>query len=412
MQTMKSIAINPDRLLDNLYELRKFGQYKTGVVRQIYSRADMDSRRWLWEQMVRAGLDARIDGIGNVIGYSGKSLPTLLLGSHTDSQPVGGWLDGSYGVICALEICQALAENPDTAHMSVDIASWADEQNTYHNFLGCQGFLGLLPPQVISTAIRNDGHRLEEALLAAGLDGISEQFVPDRYLGYLGIHIEQGPRLDIAGKTLGVVNQIAGCREFSVSFFGQSNHAGSTPMAMRHDAGLAMMEFASVLNRRYHQQATRHSVWTIGEVQLDPAAACVIPGKAVMTLQLRDPSEKQLERMEQVLWQMSRAMHKGLKVDIQVEKTIDTPPAQLDEKVQEVLCQAAEQHCPQQWQVMSSGAIHNVALFSRFMPSGLLFVPSIGGLSHSVDEETSEEDLITGCQVMADAAAELISLAS
>ena len=412
MQTMKSIAINPDRLLDNLYELRKFGQYKTGVVRQIYSRADMDSRRWLWEQMVRAGLDARIDGSGNGIGYSGKSLPTLLLGSHTDSQPVGGWLDGSYGVICALEICQALAENPDTAHMSVDIASWADEQNTYHNFLGCQGFLGLLPPQVISTAIRNDGHRLEEALLAAGLDGISEQFVPDRYLGYLGIHIEQGPRLDIAGKTLGVVNQIAGCREFSVSFFGQSNHAGSTPMAMRHDAGLAMMEFAPVLNRRYHQQATRHSVWTIGEVQLDPAAACVIPGKAVMTLQLRDPSEKQLERMEQVLWQMSRAMHKGLKVDIQVEKTIDTPPAQLDEKVQEVLCQAAEQHCPQQWQVMSRGAIHNVALFSRFMPSGLLFVPSIGGVSHSVDEDTSEEDLVTGCQVMADAAAELISLAS
>ncbi len=409
---MKSIAINPDRLLDNLYELRKFGQYKTGVVRQMYSKADMESRHWLWEQLVQAGLDARIDGLGNVIGYSGKSLPTLLMGSHTDSQPVGGWLDGSYGVICALEIFRALAEDPDTAHMSVDIASWADEQNTYHGFLGCRGFLGLLQPQVISTAIRTDGYRLEEALLVAGLDGNSEQFVPDRYLGYLGIHVEQGPRLDIAQKSIGVVNQIAGCREFSVSFFGESNHAGSTPMAMRHDAGMAMMEFVSVLNRRYHQLATRQSVWTIGQVALDPGAACVIPGRAVMTLQFRDPSEKQLERMEQVLWQMTRAMHKGLKVDIQVEKTIDMPPVQLDEKVQEVLCQMASHHCPDQWQVMSSGAIHDVALFSRFMPSGLLFVPSIGGVSHSFDEDTSEEDLIAGCQVMADAAVELISQAS
>lgn len=409
---MKSISINPDRLLSDLYELRKFGQYKTGVVRPMYSRADMESRYWLLEKMVSSGLDARIDGLGSVIGYSGKPGPTLLMGSHTDTQPVSGWLDGAYGVICALEVARALAEDPDTAHLSVDIASWADEENTYHDFLGCRGFLGILQPQVISTAIRTDGHRLENALQAAGLDGSCEPYNPDRYLAYLGIHIEQGPRLDISQKQIGIVNRIAGCREFEIAFYGESNHGGSTPMAMRHDAGMAMMEFATALNRRFRHLATMHSVWTIGRAEFDPGAACVIPGRAFMTLQFRDPSPAQLNRMEQALWQMAKAMQKDLKVDIQIEKETDIVPVLLDSKVQEILCHIANQHCPNQWQVMPSGAIHDVAIFSRFMPAGMLFVPSNGGISHSFDEDSNEEDLVTGCEVLANAAAEIIRQAS
>ncbi len=378
----------------------------------MYSKADMDSRYWLREQMTSAGLNAQIDGLGNVIGYSKKSARTLLMGSHSDTQPIGGWLDGAYGVICALEVYRALAENPDTAHLSVDIASWADEENTFHDFLGCKGFLGQLPPQVISTAIRADGYRLEDALKASGLDGNSEQYSPERYLAYLSIHIEQGPRLDISQKQLGIVNQISGCREFEVSFYGESNHAGSTPMAMRRDAGMAMMEFATVLNRRFRQIGTKQSVWTIGHAELDPGASCVIPGKAIMTLQVRDPSLKQLDRMEQALLQTAKALKKDLKVDIQIEKEADTLPVRLDGKVQEVLCHIAEQHCPDQWQVMSSGAIHDTAIFSHFMPAGMLFVPSIGGISHSFDEDTNEEDLIMGCEILANAAVEIIRQAS
>ncbi|WP_066016349.1 hydantoinase/carbamoylase family amidase [Endozoicomonas atrinae] len=409
---MKSVSINPDRLLNDLYELRKFGQYKTGVIRQMYSRADMESRQWLQEQMTSSGLDAQIDGLGNVIGYSGKSSRTLLMGSHTDTQPIGGWLDGAYGVICALEVYRSLAENPDTCHMSVDIASWADEENTFHDFLGCKGFLGQLPPQVINTAIRADGLRLKDALNASGLNGISEQYDPERYLAYLSTHIEQGPRLDISQKQIGIVNQISGCREFEISFFGESNHAGSTPMAMRRDAGMAMMEFATILNRRFRQTGTKQSVWTIGHAEFDPGVLSVIPGKATMTLQFRDPSPAQLDRMEQALWQMAKALQKDLKVDIQIEKETDIAPVRLDGKVQEVLCHIAQQHCPNHWQVMSSGAIHDTGLFSHIMPSGMLLVPSIGGISHSFDEDTSEEDLVTGCEVLANAAAEIIRQAS
>lgn len=323
-----------------------------------------------------------------------------------------GWLDGAYGVICALEVCQSLAENPDTANLSVDIASWADEENTFHDFLGCKGFLGQLQPQVINTAIRADGYQLKDALKAAGLDGNSEQYNPERYLAYLSIHIEQGPRLDIAQKQIGIVNQISGCREFEISFFGESNHAGSTPMAMRRDAAMAMMEFATVLNRRFRQIGTKQSVWTIGHAEFDPGAASVIPGKATMTLQFRDPSLNQLDRMEQALRQMAKALQKDLKVEIQIEREANASPVRLDGKVQEVLCHTAGKMRPRQWQLMSSGAIHDTAVFSNFMPSGMLFVPSIGGISHNVDEDTSEEDLITGCEVLANAAVEIIHQAS
>ncbi|ELT97093.1 hypothetical protein CAPTEDRAFT_209631 [Capitella teleta] len=125
-------------------------------------------------------------------------------------------------------------------------------------------------------------------------------------------------------------------------------------MAMRRDAGMAMMEFATVLNRRFRQTGTKQSVWTIGNAEFDPGVACVIPGKAMMTLQFRDPSTAQLERMEQALWQTAKALKKDLKVDIQIEKEADTPPVRLDRKVQEVLCHIAEQHCPDQWQECSS----------------------------------------------------------
>lgn len=408
----RMVPINPDRLLGNLYDLRKFGQYSTGVIRQVYSKADMESRHWLRRQMAEAGLDARLDGLGNVIGYSGKTGPTLLMGSHTDTQPKGGWLDGAYGVICALEVSRALSECPETAHMSVDIASWADEEHTYHGFLGCKGFLGMLPSQVISTAIRSDGHRLEEALKTAGLDGLSEQYKPGRYIGYLESHIEQGPRLDISGNRIGVVTGIVGCRDLDIAFIGETNHAGSTPMAMRKDAGMALIEFVSLLNRRFRQMANQYTVWTIGRVEFLPGAACVIPGQATLRLQFRDSSLKQLDRMEEAVRQMANALQKELKAEIQVEQANNTLPATVDSKIQEVLCQSAEQEVPGQWQSMPSAAMHDASIFARVMPCGMLFVPSIGGVSHSFEEDTCEEDLITGCQVMANAAAEIIRQAS
>src|SRR5471032_628448 len=161
--------INADRLLNDLKQLRTFGSTSPGVVRLALSPIDMESRRWLADRMSDAGLDAVIDGVGTVFGRSRKSGPALLIGSHTDTQPTGGWLDGALGVIYGLEIARALAENSDTAHLAIDVASWIDEEGTFSALLGSRSFVGDPIDEAIGTATNQQGVRLYDALQAAGL---------------------------------------------------------------------------------------------------------------------------------------------------------------------------------------------------------------------------------------------------
>ncbi|MET4695329.1 hydantoinase/carbamoylase family amidase [Endozoicomonas lisbonensis] len=409
---MTKPQIKPERLLADLQQLRRFGEYKSGVVRPALSPVDMEARRWLRERMLAASLDAHIDGVGNVIGYSGKQGPTLLMGSHTDTQPEGGWLDGAYGVICALEVCRALQECPETTQMSVDIASWSDEEHTFHGFLGSKSFLGLLEPDVIRTATNADGHSLEQALFDAGLNGVPHRYQPDRYIAYLEPHIEQGPRLELSNKRLGIVTGIVGCRDYDITFTGEANHAGSTPMELRKDAGMAMVDFIGQLNRRFQQLAGQFTVWTVGRIDYFPGAACVIPGQAIMRLQFRDTSQGQMNVLEQALRQLvdTFSSHSGFPVTVSRESITDA--VTLDRQVQSCLQEAAEEHYPEQWQSLPSAAMHDANMFAPVMPTGMLFVPSIKGISHNLAEDTRESDLITGCQLAAYAAARIINEAT
>ena len=408
---MTAPIINGKRLLDDLKKLRTFGQCKTGVVRPAFSQTDMDARLWLKAKMLEADLDARIDGLGNVIGYSGKSDKTLLMGSHTDTQPEGGWLDGAYGVICALEISRALAECPDTKHLSLDIASWADEEHTYHGFLGCKGFLDILEPDAIASSHNAQGQSLIDALKNAGLNGESEKYDPSRYIGYLETHIEQGPRLDMAGHQAGVVTGIVGCRDFDISFTGEMNHAGSTPMNMRRDAGMALIEFGHRLNQRFQQLADKYTVWTFGRAEFSPGAACVVPGEAVLHLQYRDISNDLLDKLEDATRQLADNLASELKAEIRVNRESCTQPVIMDDDMQAILAEVAEQQLPGKWQSLPSAAMHDANMFAQAMPTGMLFVPSIGGISHNFLEETKEEDLVAGCQLAATAVAEILKRA-
>ena len=407
---MTNLKINPERLLADLRQLRTFGQYKTGVVRPAFSETDMESRKWLREKMRAANLDAHIDGVGNVIGYSGKQGPTVLLGSHTDTQPEGGWLDGAYGVICALEVCRALQECEETAHLSLDIASWSDEEHTFHGFLGSKSFLDILEADAIQGATNADGYALKQALLDAGLSGVAHKYQPDRYVGYLEPHIEQGPRLELNNKRLGIVTGIVGARDFDITFTGEANHAGSTPMELRKDAGMAMVEFIQLLNQRFQTLAGEYTVWTVGRVELFPGAACVVPGQATMRLQFRDTSHEQMELLENTVRQLIDrfSMDTGFPITVSRESIAD--PVSMDNGIQKCLQAAAEDHFPQQWQTLPSAAMHDANMFAKVMPTGMLFVPSIGGISHNLTEDTAEEDLVAGCQLMALAVTKMLSI--
>ena len=203
------LKINPARLLDDLRHLRTFGATGPGVVRLSLSSVDMDARRWLAGRMNEAGLAATIDGVGTVFGRSRNAGPALLIGSHTDTQPTGGWLDGALGVIYGLEIARALAECETTRHFAVDVASWIDEEGTFSGFLGSRSFVGEAVDEALRHARNREGVLLGDALAQAGLIGAARVRIDRaRHKAYLEPHIEQGGRLEAHGKSIGVVTTI------------------------------------------------------------------------------------------------------------------------------------------------------------------------------------------------------------
>lgn len=402
--------IDPDRLLSDLRTLRSFGACGTGVVRQAFSDIDMAARRWLAGRMTEAGLETRIDGVGNVVGRSPNSGRALVMGSHTDTQPRGGWLDGALGVIYALEVARALAEDGASAHLPVDIGSWMDEEGSYLGCLGSASFTGTLSDEEIRAATNRNGRSVAEALEEAGLADVAPaRLDPDRHRAYLEAHIEQGPVLEAEGKRIGVVTSIVGVRTFILTFSGQQNHAGTTPMALRRDAGDALIVLAARLREAMRALLAERTVFTIGRVALDPGADSIIPGRAEMSLQIRDADEAQLDRMAAAIRRLVAEANEAGPVEVDLAESANgLKGALMDEGLQDHLAAAAERHAPGGWMRMPSGAAHDAQIFARRLPAAMLFVPSIGGISHDFAEDTAEADIVLGCQVLTSAAAAVL----
>lgn len=403
-------TINPQRLIDDLQHLRTFGAHGNGVVRPSLSPQDLAARQWLCERMLAAGVEAQIDGVGNVIGRSRNPGKALLVGSHSDTQPRGGWLDGAMGVIYGLELVRAFAEDPLTRHLAIDPVAWIDEEGTYLGCLGSRSFCGVLQQADVEAATNAAGQRLTDALSAASLDGVAPcRLAAERYVGYLEAHIEQGPHLEAAGNKIGVVTSIVGIRGCQITFHGQQNHAGTTPMPRRKDAGVALIDFAYKLRQAFAAIAGPQTVWTIGRVTFDPGAPSVIPGKAEMLLQWRDADEDRLDRLEQTVHKLATDTNRDGPVEVVVRR--NRPPIQptlMDDALQAHIATAAEQHAPGLWVHMPSAAGHDPMVLSAHLPCAMLFVPSVNGISHDFAEDSSEADIILGCQVLADAAASIL----
>ena len=295
--------INGGRLLADLRRLAEFGAYKSGVHRPTFSPQDIEARHWLAGRFTEAGLDASIDGIGNVFGRSRATGPRLLIGSHTESQNHAGWLDGALGVIYGLEVARAFSEDPRTAGFPIDVASWADEEGHFGSFLGSRSFIGDVTDEEIDKARdHNDGTPLREALANAGLaERKRETIMASDYIGYLEAHIEQGDTLDEAGLRLGVVTGIVGIRQYRIVFVGEANHAGTTRMVQRKDAGVALVKLAAAIAERFPQITGPRSVWTTGAIRLEPGQPSIVPGRAEMMFQVRDIEAAQLQRFEDSL---------------------------------------------------------------------------------------------------------------
>jgi N-carbamoyl-L-amino-acid hydrolase len=404
------ITINAQRLLDDLKILRTFGATGPGVVRLALSPVDIEARRWLAGRMTDAGLDAVIDGVGTVFGRSRNSGPALVIGSHTDTQPTGGWLDGAMGVIYGLEIARALAESEGTRHLAVDVASWMDEEGTFAAMLGSRSFVGEPVDEAIDTAHSQEGQSLRDALAAAGLESKARvRLDRRRHVAYLEPHIEQGGRLEAEHKSLGVVTTIVGLRELRLRFTGRRNHAGTTPMSIRCDAGAALVAFIGRVNEAFGRLADADTVWTVGKIDLDPGSLSVIPGAAQMYLQFRDANAGRLRAMEEALSVLAAQMNAEGGVNVTIEN-FDEPmePVTMDSALRAHLAHAAQTLAPGEWIEMPSGAAHDAQLIAAHIPACMLFVPSIGGVSHDFTEDTSEAHIVLGCQAATLAAASIL----
>lgn len=403
-------TINGERLLGDLRRIADFGRYQTGVHRPHLSPQDVESRHWLAARMKEAGLEPVIDGIGTVIGKSPKTGPRILIGSHSDTQPRGGWLDGVMGVIYGLEVARALAEDPETANLAVDVASWADEEGHWGQMTGSRSFIGIFSEADIDKARhRDEGTPMREALKAAGLEGVPREHLEEgRYRGYLEAHIEQGGLLEADGKRIGIVTAIVGIMQFRVTFSGIQNHAGTTPMPIRKDAGVAMMRLYNDVMDKFPAVSGPRSVWTVGKMVLEPGAPAIVPGRAEMILQFRDADYKVLEAFEAKLMEIVADHQKNSPCKVECVNLSRTQPLVMDERFLEAIEESASVHAAEKHARMPSGAGHDAQVIGLKMPAAMMFVPSIGGISHHFTENTHDADIVLGCQVFADATAKIL----
>ncbi len=406
-------TIDGDRVVADLRRLAEFGRYKTGVHRPTYSPVDVASRHWLADRLREAGLDTAIDGIGNVTGRDPRARRRLLVGSHSETQPYGGWLDGALGVIYGLELARAFAADPDCAGLGIEVAAWADEEGHFGGYLGSRSFIGALDEDEIDRATgRDDGMPLRQALVEAGFAGRPrEHFEPGRHVGYLEAHIEQGDTLDATGLRIGVVEAIVGIRNFRITLTGEQNHAGTTRMARRKDAGVAMVRLATSVHDRFPEIAGPRTVWTIGRMLLEPNAPSVVPGRAEMQVQFRDTDRERLDFLEQNLHEVAAAADRAGPCRCEIAAIGRTEPRPMDPRFQAVIEAVAEGLAPGQHMRMPSAAGHDAAILAERMPAAMMFIPSIGGISHHWVEDTREDDIVLGAQVFAAAAARILRTA-
>ena len=397
------LRIDIGRLRKDLEALAEFGRDpKGGTSRPSFSRADLEARRWLKDRFADAGLACREDGAGNIFGRLGGPGRTVMAGSHIDTVLNGGMFDGSVGVLAALECLRRIREEGLPLARALEAASFTDEEgNLVGDFLGSRAFLGLLDAEAVRHGRTQFGPPLAEVLEGTGftVEGIlSAGGGRPELEAFLELHIEQGPVLDDEGIPVGIVEAIAGKRYLAASFTGAASHAGTTPLELRRDAFLGLADFAL---RSTRHVATGHygAMITIGKAALHPGAFSIVPGRADFTLDYRSVSAEVLRDLDREVAAMARdvAATRGLAFSAKLMDS--TEPVAVPERLLGIL----EGECGSlgvPFLRVRSGAGHDAQVLASACDSGMIFVPSPDGISHSPEESVRWEDLEKGANVL------------
>ena len=407
--------------------LAEFGRTESGGVhRPTFSEAHLAAREWFLGSAADAGFDTAVDQAGNhsarfacgTRAATGErasqpsAVPTLLIGSHLDSVPNGGRFDGALGVVAALEVLRTIQDSGLWLPVDLEAIDFTDEEGTLVGMLGSSALAGTLDPAELRTP-RGGRDRLLAGLERAGMseEGLFEaRRNPVELAGYLELHIEQGPRLAQANTNIGIVNSIVGITSEELVFHGKSNHAGTTPMDARCDAGLGAADFI-VRAHQLIRQNFRDSVVNCGRLEFEPGAYNIIPELARLALEFRSPREAESQQVEAALHaELERtAARFGLRVEV-LQKA-KWHPVQMHEAVQAAL-ETAANGLGLSHQRLHSGAGHDAERLARTTPAGMVFIPSPNGISHDPREFSPWEDCVNGANVLVNAALELARTAA
>jgi N-carbamoyl-L-amino-acid hydrolase len=393
--------VDAARLNQRLTDLSRFGRNpEGGVSRTAFSDADVEGRAFVIETMKAAGLTVQVDPVGNILGRREgvrRDAPAVIFGSHIDSVPGGGNYDGDVGSMAAIEVAQVLQENAYRNRHPLVVAVWCDEES---GLTGSRGFVGDLKREELSRPSRN-GKLLAENIRRIGGDPDRLEaavWKPGRAAGYFELHIEQGGTLDAAGIPIGVVEGIVGIHHYDLTIRGFANHAGTTPMDRRQNALLAATEVVLAVDRIVRSVPGRH-VGTVGRLQVRPGAPNVVPGEVELTVELRDLKTETIESLWSRVQGETRSIveRHGCTVDV-VARPPDRP-ALTDPKMRALIASVAEdlglRHTS-----LPSGAGHDAQELAHICPVGMIFIPSVAGISHSPKELSRPEDIANGGNVL------------
>ena len=394
--------VNDARIQQHITELAKFGANpQGGVSRVAFSDADIAGRKYIGRLMQEAGLTLRTDAAGNIIGRrEGRDpkLPPILIGSHTDSVPGGGNYDGDVGTLGAIEVAQVLQERGIRLKHPLEVVVFANEEG---GTVGSLAMAGLLQASALDL-MTHSGKTMRDGIRAIGgdPDRLAQPVrKPGELKAYVELHIEQGAILDESDIDIGVVEGIVGIRWWDVTVEGVPNHAGTTPMNRRRDAMLSASEFALAVNRVATSMPGRQ-VATVGRIRAEPGAPNVIPGKVVMSLEIRDLDEAKMDTVFAAVQAEAKKIAEARQTPITfVQLETSSKPAPTDERVRRIITNAAKS-LGLSSRLMPSGAGHDAQEISHIAPTGMIFVPSVGGVSHSPKEFTSQQDMGNGANVL------------
>lgn len=401
-QEKSAPRINAARLQQNLEGLSVYGRpsggsFAEGVSRVAYSDADVAGRNYVMGLMRAAGLTPRIDAAGNILALrpgSGQSLKPILFGSHIDSVPSGGNFDGDLGSLSAIEVMHTLNDHKLTTRHPLQVAIWQNEEG---GLVGSRIAAGESP----DLARQYNGVPLAEGIRKIGGDPsklAQASMAPGSIHCYLELHIEQGGTLDKAGIPIGIVEGIVSIDEYAVEIRGFANHAGTTPMPERRNALLAAAKLIEAVQQVVTREPGRQ-VGTVGHIEVFPNATNVVPGLVKHSIELRDLSPEKLARLGEEIRRRARQIARETNTEITITHLENDPPAMANPKIQAQIGQAAASLNLKTMR-LPSGAGHDAQMMAKLAPMGMIFVPSVGGISHSPKEFTRWPDCANGANVL------------